>query len=284
MAVVIFLFLFQRTGNKKHNAPVLKQTESEEPNVTAVDKCVHPQKSGNISSPKKQGQTKCKKRAINEVPTKRTYTKRVSFKVKVMNVCRYWIRNTISDDSVSYDFLTDLVVRYCVFSKFEWTDYWNLNYCRSGNGMYIVDEGHFEIGLTIHERTIWSKHVFSEETESIIYWELNLWQKGWFQMGYVEDKYVKQSADELAFSNMHFAKSNAFEVKDCVKLHTNRKCNIKEEDKFGLQFDLKSKKYTVFYNDELAGTVSDVLPERFYLAVSAQGPGSSLETTLFEAM
>merc|ERR1719361_2132296 len=60
------------------------------------------------------------------------------------------------------------------------------------------------------------------------------------------------------------------------KIQSNKvKWNI--GDRLRLDFDLKGRRCTVFLNDQLLGSLTDDLPDTFYLAMSAYYENTKLE-------
>merc|ERR1711994_1193250 len=65
------------------------------------------------------------------------------------------------------------------------------------------------------------------------------------------------------------------------KIQENR-VNWNIGDRLRLDFDLQGRRCTVFLNDQSLGSLTDDLPDTFFLAMSAHDDGTKLETTMFE--
>ena len=223
---------------------------------------------------------------------------------KARIICRHWLRKNLFSPEISSHCLVDIVLEYYPSSEmFEWDSrrkHRRLKLSNDGtrftvgSSLFLKDKGHVAVA---------SKQIFSSDTISFIRWKMTLVKSSQepirFSMGYVDASFIDGFDVNDYVGTLHQA---ALNVKDCCDVRDSRRAmkdgiwvpqhsdglarlmylrfyRMSPGDTFEMRFDFTASMVWVGGFDTL---VSIELPHSIYLAASADGPGCSFETTLFE--
>lgn len=210
-------------------------------------------------------------------------------------VFTYWLRSIISIGNVSHRDLAPIVLKY----YFVFGNLWN----PLRTHRYIRIEEDLATFTRLGRRgdsgfvSVCSNIEFSENTASIIRWEVTIKKKGIdnhtsFMMGYIDANYISTYDKSLQFTKRGGA---ALKVDDggfpkkCKRgktrtIHEFWVFETQINDRFRIDIDFKNRSCSAHYNDEWIGIFDNRLRSNIYLTASLSGVGASFQTTSLQLL
>ena len=209
-------------------------------------------------------------------------------------VFTYWMRTLLSSRNLSLNELAEITIKYYPF-VFEWDP------TRCGSGL-VLSNGNKVVTMRGQDnyiyQSVYSKHIIYTDMMAGLKWEITMREKGgdgWMTIGLMDKQHIESAQlTEKAIGQQR--NQMGFRISDGAIPHrfiNGRTSNLVEwknvkyvrwniGDRVRLNFDCKGGRCSAFLNDQSLGTLTDDLPQSFYLGITVIMVGTSLETTLFE--
>lgn len=240
--------------------------------------------------------------------TRKNVVKEKEKEGRVNLICAHWIRTSGLRSSYSFDFLVNVVLRYCPF-LFEWSSirkHQNLVLSMDGK-MFTQSDGH----RTDNFLSLCTRNMLSGENISVVRWEVTLkpqesanrrrneWIK--FCMGFTDSKYIDEfEVDRPVGGSLHQSSlcvrqgahpqtpfavykegvytPDAWNGRDGYSYSYRIPANLR----LGLQIDFRTRECVALVDGRVNRTLTTNLPHSIHLAASVKGSDCSFTTTLFD--